>query len=355
MDFTVAGVANKIGNKPPTMPARSVFELLETVNGRVETISPMLFEHSAAVAKLMGFVAGVDTKTPLLRMFADFSKEVQKAVEPLWELMLLFLTDSAMPGDKCTPLLGLLNSWPKDGIGKISNLLAWAQTLKGRMATAEHQLVGGGGIPGMAPSNATAGYAGQQGISCPFGTGGSYSFGPGGRTMTGGLAGAPLQGQPIPGGPATVQVSAAAWATLCQEVLDLKSQANIKAVTVQQEVFRGLQQVGSWMTMHAPAVGSQIYFCDAVGLLAIMNRDQVSLLEFSIFESTTGGKGFATTSDLKLAFSFTLELPHVFGKDTAGNVMASNLRVLPGIKDYDAWNGEGGIGGVKHFATNDRL
>ena len=168
--------------------------------------------------------------------------------------------------------------------------------------------------------------------------------------MGGMTAGVPGVSQ-IPGGQTsapTFQVSAAAWTTLCQEVADLKSQADVMAVTVQQEVFKGLQQVGAWMTLNAPATGSQIYFCDAVGLLALTNRDQASLYEFSKFESTTGGKGFTTTSDSKLAFSFTLELPHVFGKDPSGNVVATDLLVLPGIKDYDAWNGEGGIGGVKY-------
>ena len=101
------------------------------------------------------------------------------------------------------------------------------------------------------------------------------------------------------------------------------------------------------MALNAPAIGSQIYFADAVGLLALTNHDQASLYEFSKFESTTGGKGFATTSDSKLSFSFTLELPHVFGKDTSANLLAKDLRMLPGIKDYDAWNGEGGVGGVK--------
>jgi hypothetical protein len=347
VDFTIAGVANKLGNKPPTMPAGSVFELVEAVNGRVETLSPMLFEHSAEVAKLMGFVAGVDTKTPLLRMFAEFSQEVQKVVEPLWQLMLLFSTDSATPGDKCMPLLGLLNAWPKEGVGKVSDLLAWAQTLEVRMSMAEHQLGGGRGTPGMSLGGASAGYGGQQGMGRTFGAGGMQGFGLGGVTSSGGNPGGSYQSQGA-GGAATIQISAAAWATMCQEVSDLKAQADIQAVTVQQEVFRGLQQVGSWMSINAPASGSQIYFCDAVGLLALTNRDQASLYEFSKFESTTGGKGFATTSDSKLAFSFTLELPQVFGKDAAGNVLTTDLRVLPGVKDYDTWNGEGGIGGVKN-------
>jgi len=355
VDFVVAGVSNKLGDKPHTMAAGSVFDLLETINGRVETLSPMVFEHSEEVAKVMRFIQGVDLKVPLSKMFADFYKEVEKVLKPLWDVLLLFSSDPSVPGDKCTPLLGVLNAWPKTGVGATHDLLAWVKQMENRMASAESQSTGGGstGYPTLgnlggsqtfgtfAPSSVgSSGVAGggQQfntfGASTNFGFGVNSGVNPGVTTGPG-------------GGSATIQVPAAAWASLCQEVADLKAQADIHAVTVKQEVFKSMGQVGAWMALNAPADGSQVYFADAVGLLTLTNEDQASLYEFSKFESTTGGKGFTTTSDSRLAFSFTLGLPHVFGKDASTNLLAKDLRLLPGVKDYDAWNGEGGVGGVK--------
>ena len=356
VDFTIADVANAIGEKPVEMEAGTVFELIDALERQVkeQNESEANQVRDEALERVTLSLRGFDPNGSTVKEVFDlFREEVKLVLNPLWTFLSSVSSSPASPGDKLRPLLGVLDQWPIAGIGGDSDVLKWIQ----RTELLVSKLVAARSSGGLSSSNVpTPTHVPSGPNASPFG----LNFGSTAPSAppAGGVSyslqqnsgGAPSQG---PGPP-----TAAAFAALQQEVSDLRAQAEHASVTIAGQVFKSLEQVVSWMTLHAPDKGSHVAFSDASGLLAITYRDQTTAMDHAKVNALAGkGEGFVTVADIKLDFSFSLDLPHFFGKDVSANILTADARVLPNIKNYAEWNGVAGGGGVRltltHYITND--
>jgi hypothetical protein len=349
VDFSIADVANAVGKKPVEMEAGTVFELIESIERQVKEQNESVANQGRdeALEKVTLLLSGFDPNgSNVKEVFDLFREEVKSVLNPLWSFLSSVSSSPARPGDKLRPLLRVLDDWPSTGIGGDADVLTWIQRTERLVSTLAAVRARDDGQAN-ARSAATARNSSPLGMN--FGNtgsagGGAYSF----QQNTSGPSNQGASGPP----------TAAAFAALQQEVSDLRAQAEQSSVTIAGQVFKSLEQVVSWMTLHASDKGAHVAFADASGLLAITYRDQTTAMDHAKVNALAGkGEGFVTVADIKLDFSFSLDLPHFFGKDVSANILTADARVLPNIKNYADWNGVAGGGGVRmtlsHYISND--
>jgi hypothetical protein len=165
----------------------------------------------------------------------------------------------------------------------------------------------------------------------------------------GGPSGPPATGtQPIAPGGQAGNIPTAALKLLEDRIKDIKEQLEDKTVTMGATTFKSQKFTKAWLTSNAPAVGAYIYFMDAHAMLNLAMEDASSNAEVLLFQQSAAKSGYATSEEALVGASFKIELPVIFGWDSAMNRMSADTRVLPAMRSPEAWDPEDGYNGGRH-------
>jgi hypothetical protein len=141
------------------------------------------------------------------------------------------------------------------------------------------------------------------------------------------------------------------------EIIELKGQIQAlrdelmdDRVEISTVAFVSAPQCRTWM--FASCVPSKTFymFYDAMSLLTIITRSAVSIDGEMAQDKNAKSGSFASKEAAFYAASFALELPEIFGKETASNQHRDD-RELPALPSHKEWDSGSGHSGAKNSIT----
>jgi hypothetical protein len=106
-------------------------------------------------------------------------------------------------------------------------------------------------------------------------------------------------------------------------------------------------QSHSWMYAHCKPATSFYRFFDAVSLLTVLTHSGASISEELTLDKNARSGSYSNKEAATFAASFALELPEIFGKETAANQHRDD-RELPAIPSHKEWDSGTGHSGAKN-------
>jgi hypothetical protein len=167
------------------------------------------------------------------------------------------------------------------------------------------------------------------------------------RSLPAGLLGAGLLKASIFAAPSG-GVTVASLKLLEDQIKGLEEQLQDKAVPIGVTTFNSQSFTKAWLAANAGAPGAYIYFMDAHSMLNLAMEDASSNAEVLFSQQSATKSGYGTSEEALVGSSFKIELPVIFGRDSATNRMSADSRVLPAMKVPDSWDPEDGYNGGRH-------
>jgi hypothetical protein len=194
-----------------------------------------------------------------------------------------------------------------------------------------------------------AGQGQAAGSPGPTGGAGGFSWGLGsmslGATGLGTIVGTTPGAAPDVNTPATTGVVSATLRDLEDRVKSIEDQLQAKTVKMGGLIFKSQTLTKAWLGVNGPVAGAFIYFLDAHALLSLAVDEAGSARSVINFQHSASKGGYGSTEEAMVSASFKIELPAIFGADSASMHVTLDTRTLPAMKTLEAWDPENGYTG----------
>jgi hypothetical protein len=320
VDFELGRLANLVGTRSANMDPLPVFRLLGDLSEEVTELHLKAGSETGGILPagmdLAGLARAVQLATELARCgvshqdltravnfvktFQDpggagpnlklaMGKDVLASFEPLVKFFSKWSTGKTTPGDildqELAGIRGMLTTFrAAQGSGKVGP--------------------GAAAAPGMslAAASRVAWSLGFMGL----GTTGQGAAG--GNTGLNASQGAAMN---------TPGATLAAIKDLEDRVKSIEDQLRAKTVTLGGVIFKSQSLTSAWLGTHVPAAGAFIFFLDAHAMLSLAADEAGSAKSVINFQHSAAKGGYGSTEEAMASASFKIELPAIFGSDSA--------------------------------------